>query len=147
MKNLRFFGLCLKLTAGGFCRRHWPLAGLVLLYLLLPLGAGQAAGHLLSQGVDFQGVTLAVTAPEGDGVPRQLEQYMGNMEDIAQYCRILAMGEEEALDALRQGEVTAVLALPKDFIHGVMRGTNPDLRLIVAGDRPLESLLDRKSVV
>ncbi len=141
MKNLRFFGLCLKLTAGGFCRRHWPLAGLVLLYLLLPLGAGQAAGHLLSQGVDFQGVTLAVTAPEGDGVPRQLEQYMGNMEDIAQYCRILAMGEEEALDALRQGEVTAVLALPKDFIHGVMRGTNPDLRLIVAGDRPLESLL------
>lgn len=141
MKNLRFFGLCLKLTAGGFCRRHWPLAGLVLLYLLLPLGAGQAAGHLLSQGVDFQGVTLAVTAPEGDGVPRQLEQYMGNMEDIAQYCRILAMGEEEALDALRRGEVTAVLALPKDFIHGVMRGTNPDLRLIVAGDRPLESLL------
>ncbi len=141
MKNLRFFGLCLKLTAGGFCRRHWPLAGLVLLYLLLPLGAGQEAGHLLSQGVDFQGVTLAVTAPEGDGVPRQLEQYMGNMEDIAQYCRILAMGEEEALDALRRGEVTAVLALPKDFIHGVMRGTNPDLRLIVAGDRPLESLL------
>ena len=141
MKNLRFVGLCLKLTAGGFCRRHWPLAGLVLLYLLLPLGAGQAAGHLLSQGVDFQGVTLAVTAPEGDGVPRQLEQYMGNMEDIAQYCRILAMGEEEALDALRRGEVTAVLALPKDFIHGVMRGTNPDLRLIVAGDRPLESLL------
>ena len=141
MKNLRFFGLCLKLTAGGFCRRHWPLAGLVLLYLLLPLGAGQAAGHLLSQGVDFQGVTLAVTAPEGDGVPQLLEQYMGNMEDIAQYCRILAMGEEEALDALRRGEVTAVLALPKDFIHGVMRGTNPDLRLIVAGDRPLESLL------
>jgi hypothetical protein len=37
--------------------------------------------------------------------------------------------------------VTAVLALPEDFIQGVMRGDNPDLRLIVSGDRPLEPLL------
>ena len=48
--------------------------------LLLPLGAGQAAGHLLSRGVEFSGVTLAVTAPEGDNVPQLLEQYMGEME-------------------------------------------------------------------
>ena len=44
-------------------------------FLLLSLGAGRAAGWLLSRGVDFSGVTLAVTAPEGDGVPRLLEQY------------------------------------------------------------------------
>lgn len=37
--------------------------------------------------------------------------------------------------------MTAVLALPEDFIQGVMRGDNPDLRLIVSGDRPLEPLL------
>jgi len=51
------------------------------------------------------------------------------------------MGESEALDALDRGEVTAVLALPGHFIRGVMWGENPDLRLIVSGDRPLESLL------
>ena len=141
MRDLRLFGTYFTLTLGQLRQQRWLLAGLVLLCLLLPLGAGQMANELLSRGVDFQGVTLAITAPEGDRVPQQLEQYMGGMEDIAQYCKLVAMGEDEALDALRRGEVTAVLALPEDFIHGVMWGTNPDLRLITAGDRPLEALL------
>lgn len=66
---------------------------------------------------------------------------MGDMGDIAQYCTITAMEEHAAMDALDRGEVTAVLVLPEDFIHGVMWGDNPDLRLVVGGDRPLESLL------
>ena len=105
--------------------------------LLLPLGAGRAAGYLLSQGVDFQGVTLAVSAPEGDDTPRLLERYMGDMEDIARYCRFTAMDRERALAALEAGEVTAVLDLPENFIRGVMWGENPDLRLIVAGPERL----------
>ncbi len=141
MRSLRFFKTYLGYALGRLCQQRWLLAGLVLLCLLLPLGAGRAAEVLLSRGVAFQGVVLAVTAPEGDPVPQQLEQYMGDMEDIAQYCRFLAMEEDEALEALERGEVTAVLALPEGFIRGVMWGENPDLRLIVAGDRPLESLL------
>ena len=86
-------------------------------------------------------MTLAITAPEGDSVPQLLEQFMGEMEDIAQYCNIVALEEGAALEALSRGEVTAVLVLPERFIQGVMWGENPDLRLIVAGDRPLESLL------
>ena len=50
--------------------------------------------------MDFQAVTLAVTAPEGDGVPQKLEQFMGGMEDIAQYCKIVSMDEEAALAAI-----------------------------------------------
>ena len=141
MDTLRFSAIYFKLTLGRLCRQRRLLAGLVLLCFLLPFGAGRAAEVLLSRGVDFHGVTLAVTAPEGDSVPQQLEQYMGNMEDLAQYCRIVSMGENEALAALEGGEVTAVLELPENFIRGVMWGTNPDLRLIVPADRPLESLL------
>lgn len=141
MKTVRFWGICLKLNWGKLRQRRWLLAGLALLCLFLPLGAGRGADFLLSQGVDFHGVVLAVTAPAGDGVPQQLEQYMGGMEDIAQYCRLAAMEAAAALEALRRGEVTAVLVLPEDFIQGVMDGSNPDLRLIVDGDRPLESLL------
>lgn len=141
MSGLRYFGKLTGLTMGKLCQQRWLLAGLALLCFLLPLGAGRAADALFSRGVDFQVVTLAVTAPEGDEVPRQLERYMGNMEDIAQYCKIVSMGKDEALSALERGEVTAVLALPEDFIHGVMWGANPDLRLIVPADRPLESLL------
>ena len=141
MKGLRYFEKLTALTMGKLCQQRWLLAGLVLLCLLLPLGAGRAAEVLLSRGVNFAGVTLAITAPEGDGVPQLLEQFMGEMEDIAQYCNIVALEEGAALEALSRGEVTAVLVLPERFIQGVMWGENPDLRLIVAGDRPLESLL------
>lgn len=142
MKELRYFEKLTALTMGKLCQQRWLLAGLVLLCLLLPLGAGRAAEALLSRGVNFAGVTLAITAPEGDSVPRLLERYMGDMEDIAQYCEIRSMdNEQEAVAALERGEVTAVLVLPENFIRGVMWGDNPDLRLIVAGDRPLESLL------
>ena len=142
MKHAGYFGTYLILTLDRLRQQRWLLAGLVLLCLLLPLGAGRAANELLSRGVDFSGVTLAITAPEGDPVPRQLEQYMGEMEDVAQYCAIVSMDSEaQAVAALKRGEVTAVLALPENFIRGVMWGENPDLRLITAGDRPLESLL------
>ena len=76
MRDLRFFGKYFILTLGQLRQHSWLLAGLVLLCLLLPLGAGRAAGYLLSRGVDFQGVTLAVSAPEGDDTPRLLERYM-----------------------------------------------------------------------
>lgn len=141
MDTLRFFKTYVILTLGRLRQQLWLLAGLALLCLLLPIGAGAAAQQLLSQGVGLEGVTLAVAAPEGDGTPGQLEQYMNGMEDIAQYCRIAAMGEDEALAALERGEVTAALFLPENFIQGVRYGENPDLRLVVAGDRPLESLL------
>ncbi len=141
MRELRLFGTCFRIAWGRLCRQ-WPLlAGLALLCLLLPVGVGRAAEVLLSQGVAFEGVALAVTAPAGDQTPQQLAQYMGDMEDVAQFCQIAAMEEHEALEALKNGEVTAVLALPENFIQGVMWGTNPNLRLIVSGDRPLESLL------
>ena len=138
---MRYFGQFFRLSLVRLCQQRWLLAGLALLCLLLPLGAGRAANYLLAQGVRFSGVTLAVTAPQGDSVPQLLEQFMGDMEDIAQYCTITAMEEHAAMDALDRGEVTAVLVLPEDFIHGVMWGDNPDLRLVVGGDRPLESLL------
>ena len=79
MSDLRFWGKYFILSMGQLRQQGWLLAGLVLLCLLLPLGAGLAASELLSRGVDFAPVTLAVTAPEGDQVPRQLEQYMGGM--------------------------------------------------------------------
>ena len=102
-EELCFTGVYARLAWGGLCRRRWLLAGLALLCLLLPLGAGRAAEFLLSQGVDFHGATLAVTAPEGDGTPRLLEGCMGEMEDIKQYCRFLAMAEDAALNALKAG--------------------------------------------
>lgn len=141
MNALPYWRTCVILAAGRLRRQLWLLVGLAVLCALLSLGAGRSAEHLLSQGVDFHGVTMAVAAPEGDDTAGLLERYMGGMEDIAQYGRVVAMEEDEALAALARGEVTAVLLLPERFIQGVMWGENPDLRLVVARDRPLESLL------
>lgn len=141
METARYVQACMSVTLGKLRRQLWLLAGLALLCAALPLLAGQAAQQLLSRGVGMEGITLAISSPQGDGTAGQLERYMGGMEDVAQYCRIVAMEEKEAMAALEAGEVTAVLALPEGFIQGVMWGENPDLELVVAGDRPLESLL------
>ena len=113
MKGLRYFEKLTALTMGKLCQQRWLLAGLVLLCLLLPLGAGRAAEVLLSRGVNFAGVTLAITAPEGDGVPQLLEQFMGEMEDIAQYCNIVALEEGAALEALSRGAAEAVTGVSR----------------------------------
>lgn len=129
------------MTLGKLCQQPWLLAGLTLLCLLLPLTIGPAAENALSQGVSFSGITLAVTAPEGDSLPDLLENFIPNMKDVSEYCEVVALDRETAIRALEQGEVTAVLVLPENLAQGIMDGTNPDVELIVAGNRPLEALL------
>ena len=96
---------------------------------------------MLSDGISFSDLTLAVCAPEGDSTAQLIEDYAGKLEDVGRYCTFLAMEEAEAVEALQAGEVTAVLVLPEDMIEGILYGTNPDVRLLVPEDRPMESLL------
>ena len=141
MREFRFFGKLTGLTLGKLCQQPLLLAGVALLCFLLPMLLGPVAESVLSQGIAFSGVKLAITAPEGDPVPEQLEQILPSMSDVRQYCQVEAMTQEEALNSLEQGEVTAILALPENFIQGIMNGSNPDVELIVRGDQPLEALL------
>lgn len=141
MSGLRFWNKITLLTLGKLCQQRLLLAGLAFLCLLLPVAAGTAAESALSQGVSFSGITLAITAPEGDDLPEQLEQVLSGMRDIRQYCRVAAMDRAEAETALAQGDVTAVLVLPEEFLQGILNGTNPDVELLVNADKPLEALL------
>lgn len=141
METLALFGKLFVITTDRLCRRLALPAGLVLLCAALALCAGREAERVFSEGVDFSGVVLAVTAPEGDGVPELLEYFLGNMRDVREYCRVEAMARGAALDALEAGEVTAVLELPESFVRGVQWGENPDVRLIVDAKRPLGALL------
>ena len=141
MREFRFFSKVTRLTLGKLCQQRMLLAGVALLCFLLPMVLGPVAESVLSRGISFSGVTLAITATEGDPVPQQLEQVLSNMSDIRQYCKVQSMPHEEALDSLAQGKVTAILALPEGFIQGILNGSNPDVELIVREDRPLEALL------
>lgn len=139
--TLRFLRKLFILTLNKLCQQRWLLAELVLLCLFLPHGIGVAAEHTLTEGVSFSGIRLAVTAPEEDPVPQILEEYLSNMRDIRQYCTFEAMEHSAAIDALEDGEVTAVLVLPESFVQGILWGENPDVTVIVSADHPLESLL------
>lgn len=141
MKTIRFWGQFTLVSLGKLCQRPGLLAGLTLLCLLLPLLIGPAAESALSQGVSFSGITLAVTAPEGDNIPELLTEFMPKMTDISEYCSFVALEPDQARQALEQDEITAILVLPEDFVQGILNGTNPDVELIVSGQRPLESLL------
>ena len=109
--------------------------------LFLPILLGNAAQQTLSEGVEFSGITMAVTAPEGDPIPQLLEEYMVRLKDVSRYCSFRAMEKEEAILALEAGEVVAVLELPEQFIQGILNGKNPDVTLIVDSTRPVESML------
>ena len=67
-------------------------------------------------------MTLAITAPEGDPVPRQLEQYMGEMEDVAQYCAIVSMDSRSISSAHANARcwVSSVIRISSSSLMAVM---------------------------
>lgn len=141
MRGFLFWKNLIRLNLGRLCRQRGLLAGLALLCLLLPLCAGPAAEFVLSRGVSFSGVTMAITAPEGDPVPQMVEAVLPSMSDVSRYCQVRAMDYDRAMDALAQGDVHAVLVLPEGFVSGIMSGSNPDVSLYIPSDSPLEGLL------
>lgn len=141
MGGLRFFFRSLLTALGSLCRQRAILVLLTVLCVCLPACLAPAAEQLFSRGVSFSGITLGITAPEGDPVPQLLEELLPQMQDISQYCQIKALESHEVEACLAREEVTAVLVLPQDFVQGVLYGENPDVELIVPADRPLESLL------
>lgn len=123
------------------CQQFWLLAVLSMLFFILPLCAGPVAESLMSDGVDFSGITLAVCVPEGDDAGVLIEELTGKMRDISRYAQLISMEQEEAFAALDAGEVTAILLLPENFVSGVLYGKNSDVTVIVRDDQPMEAML------
>lgn len=140
-KVLRFWFLLTWDALRGVCRKIWIPVGLSMLCLLMTLGAGAAAGQVLSRGVSLSRLNLAIQQEPGENLPALLETYMGRMEDISRYCTVAAMSRQEAEQALADGSIDALVILPEGFVEGVMDGENPDVEMIVSGREPLEALL------
>ena len=141
MSGIRLYIKLTGMTIVKYCQQILLLAALGILWSALPVLAGLGAEQTLAEGVSFSGITLAVTAPEGDRIPELLETYLGKMTDVREYCTVRAMAYEEAVSALRREEITAIVVLPEAFVQGVQWGENPDVRLVVNGARQLESIL------
>lgn len=141
MGVIRFFCKMTTYAWKALCQQLWLLAGLFMLFLLLPVCAGPVGDALFSRGVEFSGITLAVVAPQGDDTGAVLERLTEGMRDVREYASLRSMTREEAQTALESGEVSAILLLPERFVDGILEGENPDVTLVVSPDRPLEALL------
>lgn len=126
---------------GKLCRQSVLLAGLALLCLMAPLLLGSAVEESFSQGVEFEGITLALTCGEEEENLHLVRQFLNSMEDMSRYVTFRSMEQSLAMEALEKGEVTAVLYVPWEFVLGIMSGENPDIIVYVNEDQPLESLL------
>ena len=126
---------------GKLCRQSVLLAGLALLCLVAPLILGSAVEESFSQGVEFEGITLALTCGAEEENLHLVRQFLNSMEDMSRYVTFRSMEQSLAMEALQKGEVTAVLYVPWEFVLGIMSGENPDIIVYVNEDQPLESLL------
>ena len=125
----------------SICQQFMLLAVLSMLFLALSLAAGPVAERILTQGTGFTKLQFAVCVPEGDSTGRLVEELTGRMRDIQEYASFQSMDREAAEAALAEGDISAILVLPEDFLGGVLDGTNPDVTLIVSREKPLEALL------
>ena len=141
MRALRLFLDLQKHAWKSICQQFMLLAVLSMLFLTLSMAAGPVAERLLTQGAGFTGLRFAVCVPEGDSTGRLVEELTGRMRDIREYASFRSMTREEAEEALSDGDISAVLVLPDDFLGGVLDGTNPDVTLIVSREKPLEAML------
>ena len=126
---------------GKLCRQSVLLVLLAVLCVSAPLLLGDAVEEMFSQGVAFEGITLALTCGEEDENLHLVRQFLNSMEDMSRYVTFVSMEQSQAMEALEQGEVTAVLYVPWEFVKGIMYGENPDIIVYVNEDQPLEGLL------
>lgn len=119
-------------------RRLFLLAVIAAAFVMLafPLTAGMQS---LFARDGYEGLTIAVVGQGGEG--EALASFAGNLADVAAYCRFTAAGEDEAMEQLARGEVTAVLVLPPHFVDSILTGENESAVLHLNPKRPAESLL------
>ncbi len=138
---MKYFFRTTLYAMGRLCRQSWLLAGLALLCFLTPVALGQAVEDSFSQGVAFEGITLALAGEEDDAYLPMARELLGSMEELQRYVTFPVMSQEEALQALEAGSVTAVLAVPDSLVEGILSGENPDVVVYVNEEQPLEGLL------
>lgn len=67
--------------------------------------------------------------------------FVENMESVKNFCRLLPMTEEEGLNKLQKGEISALLVLPENVIEEILYGSNAPAKLYVAdNDSPFGML-------
>ena len=91
MRELRLFGTCFRIAWGRLCRQ-WPLlAGLALLCLLLPLGAGASLAGLILIGLGCAPIYPCVIHSTPDHFGPERSQALIGVQMASAYVGVCVM--------------------------------------------------------
>ena len=71
-------------------------------------------------------------AAQEDPLTRMAVSYVENMESVKSFCSLVAVDEEEGMERLRRGELTALIVLPRNVVEGILNGQNEPAELYLS---------------
>lgn len=106
------------------------LAGTLVLTAIIVLAAF-AGVKLLSNEENTEKMRVALVIQDESKYTKMALTYLFEEESVKEMCDFVEMSEEEAGEALNLGEVFAVVIIPKNFLAGVLNGTNIPARIVL----------------
>ncbi len=102
------------------------------------------AGRALYGDAAAGRVAVGVVLPKEDALARQMVSMISSLDSVKSLCDFQYMEEEESIEALKTGKLSAVMDMPEGLIQGIMDGSNPAVRILLPGNNWLESRIFRE---
>ncbi|MEY8338300.1 ABC transporter permease [Lachnospiraceae bacterium 62-35] len=140
------------IAAFTYCRmefkracRIFPIfmAGAIVLAVLLGTIA-LLAGKVLYGETALGRIQTGVVLPENDRAARQALSMLSSMDSVESICDFRYITEEEGIKGLKQGKLSALLLIPKDFIQSIMDGTNRQITVVLPENPGIEARVMRE---
>lgn len=127
----RYFILKLKSCGKAFGK---SATGLFLVVLLLIAGVLGISFGFQNEQI-LQKVKVAMVIPESEIVINKGMQFLSAMDSIESICEFCYMEEEEAKEALRDGDLQVVIILPVNFYQDVYSGVNTPAEILMVDEK------------
>ena len=128
-----------KLELKRACKRLPQMFAGAIVLLFLAGAVALLAGRALYGDKAAGRVVVGVVLPEEDGLSKQMISMIHSLDSVKSMCDFRYMNQAESLEGLKNGELSAVMDVPKGLIQGIMNGTNPSVRILLPEGAWLES--------
>lgn len=97
------------------------------------------AGRALYGDAVMGRVQVGVILPKEDALARQMVSMISSLDSVKSLCDFQYLDQEESLEGLKDGSLSAVMDMPEGLIQGIMNGSNPTVRVLMPENAWLES--------
>lgn len=89
-------------------------------------------------------VRVGVVVPEEDAMASVLMNYVENMGEVSSLCEFTKVTEEEGKGKLEQGEISALLVVPRDILSEIYKNKVTQIQMYTPEEPTMESALLRE---